>query len=79
MSGVKLGLVVTVLIVVKVQTTPSRVNPVVIEGNNGQRSCPSSDTLESARNDLKEDILPRINPRVEFSLWWNWLGIGGFP
>ena len=35
-------------------------NPVVIEGNNGQRSCPSSDTLESARNDLKEDIYQEL-------------------
>ena len=56
MSGVKLGLVVTVLILVKVQTTPSRVDPVVIKGGYGQGSCPSSDILESAWNNLKEDI-----------------------
>ena len=54
MSGVKLTLMVAVLIVVKVQTTPSRVDPVVIDGDQG--SCPSSDTLESARSNLKADI-----------------------
>ena len=58
MSGVKLSLVyvVTFLIVVKVQTTPSRVDPVVIESDNSQGSCPFSDTLKSARSNLKADI-----------------------
>ena len=57
MSGVKLTLMVAVLIIVKVHTTPSRVDPVVIEGEiNGQGSCPSSDTLVSARSNLKADI-----------------------
>ena len=57
MSGVRLTLNVAVLImvIVKVQTTPSRVDPVVIDGNQG--SCSSSDTLESARSKLKADIL----------------------
>ena len=57
MSGFKLSLVFAVLIVVNAQTTPSRVNPVVIEGEiNGQGSCPSSDTLQSARSNLMADI-----------------------
>ena len=54
MSGVKLTLMVAVLIIVKVQATPFRVDPVVIDGDQG--SCPSSDTLESARSNLKADI-----------------------
>ena len=57
MTGVKLSLVVTFLIVLKVQTIPSRVDPVVIEGGYGdQGSCPLNDTLESARSNLKADI-----------------------
>ena len=31
-------------------------NPVVIEGGNGQGPCPSSDILESARSNLTADI-----------------------
>ena len=54
MAGVKLSLVVAFLIVVKVQTIPSRVDPVVIEGGyDDQGSCPLNDT---ARSNLKADI-----------------------